>query len=275
MPELPEVEVIKDYLEGILIDKQINKVNILNANLRYKIPKDITKIHGSKVISLQRQSKYLQIILDNGLALVIHLAISGRILVKNLDYQPIKHDHAIFYFDDFILVYNDARRFGVIDLIPQTEIKKHKLFSHLGTEPFNLTSKTLSQMLKKSKKPIKQFLMDNRYIVGIGNIYANEILFYGKINPHFKSCELSEDQTITLQQQIKQVLRRSIELGGSSIRDFVNPAGIKGKFAENFAVYGRHNMPCNLCQTPIQRTKIQGRSTFFCPLCQSTYNLNI
>ncbi len=107
-------------------------------------------------------------------------------------------------------------------------------------------------------------------MVRIGNIYAHEILFYSKINLYVKSYKLSEDQIITLQQQIKQVLSRSIKLGGSSIRDFVNPAGVKGKFAEHFVVYGRHNRPCNLCQTTIQRTKIQGRSTFFCPLCQST-----
>lgn len=275
MPELPEVEVIKGYLEGILIGKQITEVMILSPNLRYKIPEEINKIQGSKVTSINRQSKYLQIFLDNSLTLVIHLAISGRILVKDLDYQPIKHDHTIFYLDNFILVYNDARRFGVIDLIPQKELDKHKLFTHLGIEPFNLTAKALDQMLKKSAKPIKQFLMDNKYIVGIGNIYANEILFYSKINPYVKSCELSEDQIITLQQQIKQVLSRSIKLGGSSIRDFVNPAGVKGKFAENFVVYDKHNIPCNLCQKPIQRTKIQGRSTFFCPLCQSTENLNI
>lgn len=268
MPELPEVEVIKNYLEGILIGKQITKISILNANLRYKIPEEINKIQGSKITSINRQSKYLQILLDNNLTLVIHFAISGRILVKDLDYQSIKHDNAIFYFDDFTLVYNDARRFGVIDLIPQEDIKNHKLFTHLGIEPFSLNIDSLSQMLKKSKKLIKQFLMDNAHVVGIGNIYANEILFHSKINPHTKSCALSKGQTAILLEQIKQTLSKSIKLGGSSIRDFVNPIGVKGKFAKTFSVYGRHKLPCKICETPIQRTRIQGRSTFFCTLCQ-------
>jgi len=268
MPELPEIEVIKNYIKDAIIGKEITKIKILNPNLRYKIPGSIHDIQGSKVISLNRQSKYLQIFLDNGLALIIHLAISGRILVKDLNYQTIKHDHAIFYFDDFVLVYNDARRFGLIDLIPQKEIKKHKLFIHLGVEPLSLNIDDLREMLKKSQKPVKQFLMDNKRIVGIGNIYANEILFYSKINPYTKSCSLSNQQSNVLLKQIKQVLTSSIRLGGSSIRDFMNPAGIKGKFAESFTVYSRTNLPCKFCRTPIKRLTMQGRSTFFCPLCQ-------
>jgi len=270
MPELPEIEVIKNYLKGLLIGKQITKIEILNPNLRYKVPETINKVQGAKVTSLHRQSKYLQIFLDNSLALVIHLGISGRLLIKGIDYQPIKHDHAIFYFDDFALVYNDARRFGLIDILYQTELKKHKLFTHLGIEPLNLDILSLNQMLKKSKKPIKQFLMDNKNVVGIGNIYANEILFYSKINPYIKSCNLSDEQINTLFKQIIQVLNKSIKLGGSSIRDFIDPAGVKGRFAETFAVYSRPNLPCKLCNTPIKSAKIQGRSTFFCISCQST-----
>ncbi|AVP87188.1 formamidopyrimidine-DNA glycosylase [Candidatus Phycorickettsia trachydisci] len=269
MPELPEIEVIKNYLKGILIGKQITKIKILNPNLRYKVPEAINQIQGKKVTSLHRQSKYLQIFLDNGLALVIHLAISGRILKKDLNYHPIKHDHVIFYFNDFTLVYNDARRFGLIDIISKKELKKHKLFAHLGIEPLNLDVSSLKQMLKKSKKPIKQFLMDNQRVVGIGNIYANEILFYSKINPHISSHNLSDEQIHTLLKQIIKILTKSIQLGGSSIRDFMDPAGVKGRFAETFAVYSRSNLPCKLCKTPIKSGKIQGRSTFFCPLCQN------
>lgn len=268
MPELPEIEVIKNYLKGLLIGKKITKIKILNSNLRYKVPEAVNRIQGARITSLHRQSKYLQVFLDNTLVLVIHLGISGRILIKELDYKPIKHDHAIFYFDDFTLVYNDARRFGLIDIISQQEIKNHKLFAHLGIEPLNLDIFSLSQMLKKSQKPIKHFLMDNKHIVGIGNIYANEILFYSKINPYTKSHNLSDEQINVLFKQIIQILNKSIKLGGSSIRDFMDPGGVKGRFAETFMVYSRPNLPCKLCNTPIKWAKVQGRSTFLCPSCQ-------
>jgi formamidopyrimidine-DNA glycosylase len=271
MPELPEVEIVKNFLARKIEGGKVSEVAIFNHKLRYPIPDGLENISGATVVKLERSAKYIKIFLDNEQLLIVHLGMTGRMLIYDHHYTPCKHDHLIFYFDNNItLVYNDPRKFGFIDLIEVSDLPQYKLFKSLGIEPLSdqLDVDKLSQLLSGSRLCIKKFLMNSNYIVGIGNIYASEILFLTKIHPLQICTQIPAPKIEELLTNIKLVLKNAIYLGGSSIKNFVNPEGDKGNFGGAFQVYGRHKQACYNCQNMIEKLIIQQRSTFFCSNCQ-------
>lgn len=271
MPELPEVETIKGFLSKAIEQALIKEVVVLNHNLRYPVPEDVGHIEQAKIVSIQRRAKYLQLFLSNDQVLIFHLGMSGSLLIENSCYQPTKHDHCLFFLEpEMVLRYNDPRRFGFIDLISKQQLLQYTFFQNLGIEPLSeqLTLESLTTLLSSCKLLIKKFLMQNEYIVGIGNIYASEILFASKIAPTTLACDLTAMQRANLLKNIKLVLLKAIDFGGSSIRNFVVPNNHKGGFSSCFNVYGRWKKPCHICQSLIEKSTIAGRSSFFCPNCQ-------
>jgi formamidopyrimidine-DNA glycosylase len=287
MPELPEVEIVRQSLNKIIRQKKVKKVIIRNKNLRIKLPNNFKKSLENKIINkVSRFSKYLIINLQNNEFCLIHLGMSGTIHLTrnkkknystnlsfyNSPYLPKKHNHIEIIFDNFRIIYNDPRRFGFFQLI-KTNDKLKKRFSHLGPEPFDykFNLNYFKNFIKNKKKSVKDLLIDQKFVSGIGNIYANEILFLSKINPNKKIKLLNNKDCIQIIKDSKKILLNSIQKGGSSIRDFKNTKGIKGSFQDNFKVYQRENLNCKriACKGKIVKIVISNRSTFFCNLCQN------
>jgi len=286
MPELPEVEIVKQSLAKKIEKKKIKKVIIKNRNLRFKIPKNFEKLLQNKIIKkVTRFSKYLILNFSDGSFCLIHLGMSGTIhLIKknslnkitnvsfyNSPNLPKKHNHVEIQFQDLKVIYNDPRRFGFFKFIVNNQELINR-FSHLGPEPFfkNFNLKYLLKYFLNKKKDIKSFLIDQKFVSGIGNIYASEILFLGKINPSTYAMKLSEEECKKIITFSKSVLNKAIQKGGSSIRDFKNTSGEVGNFQKEFKVYQRENLNClrYKCTGKIKKIFISNRSTFFCNTCQ-------
>ncbi len=286
MPELPEVEIVKQSLNKMVKEKRVQKVIIRNRNLRVKLPINFKKyFEKQKIIKIERFSKYLILNMSNDIKCLIHLGMSGTIhLVKkdtnntmtNLSFYsepklPNKHNHIEIFFKKFKIVYNDPRRFGFFEIIKNDEQLKKRL-KHLGPEPFssNFNTEYIFLYFKNKKKNIKNFLLDQGFVSGIGNIYASEILFLCEINPFIKACNLNKKECKKILINSQKVLLSAIEKGGSSIRDFKNLSGKKGEFQKNFNVYDRQGMRCKRknCVGHILKKNISNRSTFFCNTCQ-------
>ena len=274
MPELPEVETVCRGLRQSIIGQTIAQIEYLRPDLRIPFPDHFQEqLEGKTIRAIRRRSKYILIELDNSLLWIIHLGMSGKVLlVDELPEQPAKHDHVLVRFEnDSGLIYNDARRFGLMTLIETASLPSHPLFVRLGPEPLenNFTPDYLYSKLQNKTSPIKQVIMDSHVVVGVGNIYACESLFRSNIAPQTPANSIDRKKTGQLTQHIKKVLEEAIASGGSTLRDYVRSDGDLGYFQHRFAVYGRENEPCPHCQTPIQRIKQQGRSSFYCPQCQS------
>ncbi|MFQ5639996.1 MAG: bifunctional DNA-formamidopyrimidine glycosylase/DNA-(apurinic or apyrimidinic site) lyase [bacterium] len=277
MPELPEVETIKRALTRTLLNKRIERVLVRDARLRWPVDQGrLKKLAVNRNIKkITRRAKYLLLGLEQESTLIIHLGMSGRLLLLE---QPVpfeKHDHVIFYFHDHTeLRFRDPRRFGLVDAIPSDEIKSYPRFTHLGLEPLtrSTTPEKLFERARRLKKPIKNLLMDAHFIVGVGNIYASEALFYTGIHPSLPSCDLSQCDWERLFGEVRRVLRRAIKKGGTTLNDFVNSNGETGYFQLSLAVYGREGEMCFVCGSKIERFVQVGRSTFFCPTCQARKN---
>ena len=285
MPELPEVEVIRISLEKFIINKKIKKVTIFNRNLRYKINSKIKEVARSQfVVSIKRKSKYLLIELSNNFIILFHLGMTGKIFIieKNKVYKTSfyyenshlkKHNHlALEFYNSNKLIYNDVRKFGFIKLYKKDKIKKSSHLISLGPDALNkrFRSKYLFNKSKKVKKNIKNFLMDQKYISGIGNIYANEILHISSINPRKITSKLNYKTVSILNKNIKSVLKSSIRYGGSSIKDFSGISGKSGQYQQKFRVYNREGEKCKKtgCKGKVEKIYISNRSSFFCPKCQ-------
>ena len=286
MPELPEVEIVKRSLNNNVKYKKIKKVIISNRNLRFKIQKKFENFLKDKfIIGVERFSKFIILTLNNKKYCLIHLGMSGTLhlidykkkkRVTNLSFYhsktlPKKHNHIKIRFSKFMIVYNDPRRFGFLKIFENYEQLNNYLFKYgpeATSSKFNY--EYLKNKLINKEKNIKNFLLDQNYISGIGNIYANEILFYCKINPLKKSKKLGKNQITKLIKNSKLILNLAIKLGGSSIKDFKNISGISGLFQNKFKVYGRENKNCvrTNCKGKICKIFISNRSTFFCNLCQ-------
>ena len=261
MPELPEVEIVKQSLSKKIEQKRIKKVIIKNRNLRFKIPLKFEKLLEKKMIKkVTRFSKYLILNFNDNSFCLIHLGMSGTIhLIKkniinkftntsfyNSPELPKKHNHVEIQFNDMSVIYNDPRRFGFFRFIENPkELKKR--FNHLGPEPFFLSFnlKYLLNFFINKKKDIKSFLLDQKFVSGIGNIYASEILFLCKINPNTYAMKLSKNDCKKIIYYSKSVLNKAIKKGGSSIRDFKNTEGKNGNFQKEFKVYQRENQGCS------------------------------
>lgn len=269
MPELPEVETVKRGLE-ILIDKKIIKIFRSNKKLRIASSLNLEILTGNKISAISRRARYLIIDFSNETSLILHLGMSGKVVIKN-DFEKLKHDHfALNFCDNSWMIFNDTRRFGFVDLIKTSEIKTHKMLAKLGFEPlsnqFNFAY--LKEKLRNKKMNIKTTMMDNEIVVGVGNIYINESLFDSGISPLRSANSLSESEIKKLIISIKKIIKKAIDLGGSSISDYVDAKGDLGYFQNNFKTYGRAAENCLQCKNEIQRIVQNGRSSFFCDKCQ-------
>ena len=286
MPELPEVEVIKISLNKKVKQKKVKKVIVRNRNLRFKIKPNFEKfLKNQKILKVRRFSKYLIFSLSEKKFFLIHLGMSGTLHIifkKKINYitntsfysnpiLPNKHNHVEIFFEDFRIIYNDPRRFGFIETFDNLK-KLKKRFNFYGPEPFNkkFNKNYVYNFFRRKDKNIKNFLLDQLFVSGIGNIYANEILFSCKLNPFKTAKDLNESECSKLVKFSKLVLLDAIKKGGSSIRDFKNLKGQSGSFQKNFKVYLREGKICknNKCDNIIIKKFISNRSTFFCNSCQ-------
>jgi len=276
MPELPEVETVMRGLAPVMLKNKIIKVTLNRKDLRIPFTPTLQKdIVGATITALKRRAKYILISFDNDKILVIHLGMSGRmqILSKAEKYTPQKHDHVIFTLKDGgRIIYNDPRRFGMIFTMAQSEQATHKAFAHLGVEPLSnqFSGAYLKDKLKKKETNIKQALLDQTNVVGVGNIYACEALYKARIFPLKKCKNITIKQYEDLARAIRDVLTKAIKAGGSTLKDFRHADGELGYFQHSFSVYDRTGDACPDCDCDnnktggIKRIVQSGRSTFYC-----------
>ena len=274
MPELPEVEVIKRGLTPHVVGRTVTEIFSSHKKLRLPIPvKKLDQlIKNSSIQAIHRRAKYLLFEMTNGAMMIIHLGMSGKLTLSPSKEPQAIHDHLRFRLDNEMEIrFNDTRRFGFVQVMDKEEFAEKKPFDHLGPEPLEeyFTASYLKKMAGKRIQPIKNFLMDSRMVVGIGNIYANEILFYSNILPTTPIGSLTLPMWERIVHFSREVLSRAIKSGGSTIADFVGSSGEPGYFQLELMVYGRADEPCKLCVTPIAKTVIGGRATYFCPRCQT------
>ena len=286
MPELPEVEVVKKSLESKLKNLTIKRVFINNNKLRYKIDnKKFAKIKGLKIFSIKRRSKYLLINLEQNITILAHLGMTGKFFIfdKNKKYKTSfyyslkkndsKHDHLTFFLNKgFKLIYNDLRKFGFIKLFKSQNIYECNHLKSLGPEPLSKDFNRIyiNNYFINKKTKIKDLLMNQKFIAGLGNIYCNEILFLCKISPNRITKQVNKQEISKITIFTKKILKRSISKGGSSIKDFASTEGESGNFQQAFNVYNREKKKCKTkkCVGIIKKISISGRSSFFCPRCQ-------
>ena len=286
MPELPEVEIVKRSLIKMINGTKIIDIKVKNKNLRYKLPSKLkSQLVNEKIYNISRRSKYLIFHFKKKL-LLVHLGMTGKLLLMNKKNKRIfktsfyydlnilpKHNHVFFTFNNgYILIYNDIRRFGFIKFYKNMNITNINYLNKLGIEPLSKFFKLnyFKKFTKNKKKNIKNLLMDQTFVSGIGNIYANEALFMSRINPTRSSKGLKNKEIKKLISSLKIVLKFSILKGGSSIRDFKNISGKIGDFQRFFKVYGKENKNCSRisCKGIIKRISISSRSSFYCNICQ-------
>ena len=272
MPELPEVETVCRGLENNIIGKKISSVFISDKKLRLPFPENFSAdLKGKTIISIQRRARYIIVELNKEFNILIHLGMTGKVIYQTTISTPKTHDHCLITFSDKTsITYNDPRRFGLIDLVKTSEIKNHKMLKNLGPEPLSkeFNAKYLQSKLANKKINIKTTMMDNEIVVGVGNIYINEALFQTGISPLKSAGSLELDQLNKLVINIKKILKKAIELGGSTLRDYVNLHGDVGGFQFNFNVYGMAGQKCIVCDGIIKKIKQNGRSSFYCSKCQ-------
>ena len=286
MPELPEVEVVKKSLETKLKNLTIKRVNIINNKLRYKIDSKLfSKTKGQKIISIQRRSKYLLINLNKNSTILAHLGMTGKFFIidnskkyKTSFYysfkkNDIKHDHIIFILNKKIkLVYNDVRKFGFIKIFNSADVFKCSHLEFLGPEPLSrsFNSSYFNKYIFNKKTKIKDLLMDQKFVAGLGNIYCNEVLYLCKISPVRTVEKIKKKEIKKIVKFIKIILKQAIQQGGSSIKNFSSTEGQEGNFQQKFNVYGREKTSCcrSKCLGIIKKVYTSNRSSFFCPKCQ-------
>jgi formamidopyrimidine-DNA glycosylase len=287
MPELPEVEVVKRSLENKLKNLRIDRVLINNNKLRYKINnKQFHSIKGQKIISIKRRSKYLLINLNQGLTILAHLGMTGKFFIVEKDNKKqktsfyystknneYKHDHLTLYFNRGIkLIYNDVRKFGFLKLLKSNKISFSSHLQFLGPEPLNkeFNLNYVVKYIATKKIKVKDLLMSQKFVSGLGNIYCNEILFLCKLSPFRIVKKIKKKELDNIVKFTKKVLKKSIIQGGSSIKNFVNTEGKNGNFQQKFNVYNREKNECTRknCSGIIQKVYTSNRSSFFCSSCQ-------
>ncbi|MEM6309947.1 MAG: bifunctional DNA-formamidopyrimidine glycosylase/DNA-(apurinic or apyrimidinic site) lyase [Pseudomonadota bacterium] len=282
MPELPEVETVRRGLAPVMEGVRIARADVNRPDLRWPFPPSMAeRLTGAKVEQLRRRSKYILGDLDTGETLLVHLGMSGRMLVSGdplgvfVHEHPAaeKHDHVVFHMENGARVtFNDPRRFGAMDLVDTANQEDHKLLSVLGPEPLgnDFNEAYLITAFEGKNTPIKSALLDQRIIAGLGNIYVCEALFRAGISPKRKAGRISAPRIATLVPVIRDVLREAIKAGGSTLNDFRQADGELGYFQHSFDVYGREGDPCRTpsCGKAIARIVQSGRSSFYCTACQ-------
>jgi len=285
MPELPEVEIVKQSLIKKVRSHKINKVRVFNRNLRFKLENGFEKfLKNQKILNISRKSKYIIFHFEKEKFCLMHFGMSGTMHLinkkkkkfTNLSFYhskslPKKHNHIVFYISNFKLIYNDPRRFGFFKLI-NSKKELVDYFKRIEPEALdkNFNVNYLNHNLKNKTKNIKSLLIDQSFVSGIGNIYANEILYYSKINPKKKALEIKFKETKNIIKFTNFILKKAIKKGGSSIKNFKNIKGVDGGFQKEFKVYNREKQKClrEKCNGIIKKVTIGNRSTFYCNLCQ-------
>lgn len=270
MPELPEVETIRRGLEPALRGRTITQVVLRHTQLRLPLAPELTRIlPGQRVIAVERRAKYLLLRLDQGV-LLLHLGMSGYLRLVTAEAVLQNHDHIDLQFDDgIILRFNDARRFGLM-LWLGAGAADHPLLAGLGPEPWDaaMTGDYLHEVAAGRTSAIKNLIMDQRIVVGVGNIYASEALYRSGIAPQAAAGRISRPRCHRLAEAIRSVLTEAVAAGGTTLRDFRDSQGKPGYFSQQLHVYGRAGEPCHGCGRPISSRRIGGRSSFFCRQCQ-------
>lgn len=276
MPELPEVETVRRGLTAALEGRRLVRVVQRRADLRYKLPEGFARrLTGRRIVTLDRRAKYLLLHLDDGMVLIIHLGMSGRMLIGRAPMpDPGAHDHVVLETEDgTIVTFNDARRFGMMDLVSHNALQLYPPLATLGPEPLgeDFDATYLSGALADRRTSIKAALLDQRVVAGLGNIYVSEALFHARISPRRLAATVPGKRAERLVPAIRKVLGEAIEAGGSSLRDYVQTSGEIGYFQHRWAVYDREGQPCPGCDCDpavtggISRIVQANRSTFFCP----------
>ena len=288
MPELPEVEVVKRSLINKAQNSIVKTIKIYDGRLRYKIDKNqIRKILGLKIEKITRRSKYLLFYFNKNIVMLVHLGMTGKFFFldrKNTKYKTSfyynineekdkKHDRVILNLsNNKKLIYNDVRKFGFIKFLDKNQISKNLHLKKLGPEPLHkkFSFNYFKKYILGKKRAIKETLMDQTFVSGLGNIYTNEILFFSKIKPTKKTKDLLDEDIKKVIKFTKKILFKAIKLGGSSIKDFSSDNGKKGLFQQHFSVYGRKGEKCfnKTCNSNIIKIVIANRSSFYCPKCQ-------
>ena len=269
MPELPEVEVTRLSFADRIAGASVVSVT-MGKPLRWALGCAPAKLAGQLVLGVRRRGKYLLIDLSDGL-LLVHLGMSGSLVFARHLPAPGKHDHFEMQTSQGCLRLNDPRRFGaVVYARSQSDPVAQKLLGHLGVEPLDETFSLsdFQEALKSRQTAIKQVLLGGEVVVGVGNIYASEVLFLAGIRPTLKACKISRPRAALLHAAIVEVLTRAVEKGGSTLRDFSNAQGEKGYFQLEAMVYDRAGLPCRRCESPLRRIMQGQRSTFYCSRCQ-------
>lgn len=282
MPELPEVETVRRGLLPAMEGAVISDARINRPDLRWPFPDRMAeRLTGRRVLALRRRSKYILADLDSGETLLIHLGMSGRMLISGDPLgqflhnhpAPEKHDHVVLDMENGArITFNDPRRFGAMDLLDTATAETHKLLASIGPEPLgnDFNEPYLVAAFKGRNTPVKSALLDQHIVAGLGNIYVCESLFRAGIHPKRKAGQIAAPRVASLVPVIRQVLTEAIQAGGSSLKDFRQADGELGYFQHTFKVYGQEGKPCTTpgCTAQIQRIVQSGRSTFYCPSCQ-------
>ncbi len=278
MPELPEVETVTRALIPVLKNCQVISAFVGRKNLRWPLPKDLAKrLTGKHFINLTRRGKYVLMLLDSDEVLLLHLGMSGSVRIHQQKPELGKHDHFMLEMSPAkgnsklsYVVLNDPRRFGWIDLFAESAIHNHKLLSGMGPEPLGnkFSGMHLQRAFNGRSGPVKNALLNQALVAGVGNIYASEALFLAGISPRRKAKNIASVRAERLAAAIVTTLRAAIEDGGTSLRDHVQPGGEIGYFVQRLAVYGRAGKPCPKCSAPIKIITQSSRSSFYCSRCQ-------
>jgi formamidopyrimidine-DNA glycosylase len=272
VPELPEVETIRAQLEPRLVGRRLELVSILDSRLTRPLdPREVAAdLQGARVDAVDRRGKYLVLRLDNGGALLAHLRMTG-----SFGFEPASHERAVLSLEGGDrLVYRDVRRFGTWLVVDAIELDPY-LATKNGPEPLSssFTAAWLATRLSRRKATLKAVLLDQRVVAGLGNIYADEALWRARLSPLRPANSLEPEEVARLHRSIRAVLRKGIERQGASLRDYAAPDGSAGGMQDEFRVYGRDGQPCPRCRTPIAKTRVGGRGTWYCPHCQRAPSL--
>ena len=270
MPELPEVEITRRGIEPYVTNQNVSSVVIRTKKLRWPIPKNLNQVlHGQNFYSISRRAKYLLLSNQRG-TLIIHLGMSGSLRILDAHKPAQKHDHIDFVFSDKLLRMRDPRKFGAV-LWTEDDLEKHQLLATLGPEPLDEKQFNADYLYKKSRKrrvSIKEFIMNAKIVVGVGNIYASEALFVSGIHPRRAAGNISFPRYQRLVEAIREVLSEALMHGGTTLRDFTREDGRPGYFRHELQVYGRTKLPCVQCEHKLCAIKIGQRTSTYCPHCQ-------
>ncbi|MBQ6355223.1 bifunctional DNA-formamidopyrimidine glycosylase/DNA-(apurinic or apyrimidinic site) lyase [Candidatus Saccharibacteria bacterium] len=283
MPELPEVETIRRGLLDFCVGKKIKRVKVL-CDKSFIGPSEA--ILGAEISEIRRRGKALLVELDNGLTIMIHLRMTGQLIYRGMntgvfagghpsdnfvDELPNKQTRVFLEFADGArLFFNDQRKFGFLKVLPTDEVSLDKFIASLGPEPWEITGDELYEKLQKRKgSPIKAVILDQKIIAGIGNIYADEALYFAGVSPARKAGEVSKEEALKIVEGARDAMERSLESGGSTMATYVKADGTKGDYLELFArVFNRQGLECQRCGAEILKTRVAGRGTHYCPECQ-------